>query len=115
MSAVFLHPTSKDEDPIQHSPLPPDASETRVAKWGIGFAQPGSIVGGIVLTGLVAILHHVFDDFLAGKSLNGFWTQLMSHRTENAFAAVFHLLFAYSLGVILCQVVSENTQIAIPH
>lgn len=77
-----------------------------VTWWGIGTLQPLLITGGAISAGLIALSHHFFDSYLERRYVDGFWDQTMSRRTENAFATVFQILFVFSAGISLCQVVS---------
>lgn len=94
-----------DKKDGRYSPLP-ELPDVRVAKWGIGVAQPVLIVGGFLTAAVIAVLHHLFDSYLTGKSANGFWDQTISHQLENAMATSFQIVFAFSAGISLCQVVS---------
>lgn len=91
---------------IEYSTIPPESSAPRFAKWGIGLMQLISLIMGVFAAGLVAVGHHLFDLHLEGRHVNGFWNQAMSRRAENALATVFQILFAFSGGLSLCQVVS---------
>lgn len=110
MSSMSINASFKDETDVEYSHLPTleNAAGPRVAKWGIRIIQPLLLTGGIIIAALIAVLHHVFDSYLEGKGVNGFWDQTMSRRAENAFATGFQIMLALSAGISLCQVVSTN-------
>jgi hypothetical protein len=77
---------------------------------GIGFWTPFCIVGGILAAALIGVLHYVFDSHLNNRSVSGFWTQAKSSQIEILLANVFKILFCFSAGVSLVQVVCYSLE-----
>ncbi|KAJ7029243.1 hypothetical protein C8F04DRAFT_1117058 [Mycena alexandri] len=94
------------------SPVRNNLSETTVhdhqtgpaPKRGVGIWTPLCIVGGTVLTAILAILHHIFDSHLNGRPVTGYWTQTKSSQVEIFLATAVKILFCFSAGISLCQV-----------
>jgi hypothetical protein len=71
----------------------------------IGAWTPLCIVGGTLVTGLTAVLHYMFNAHLENHSVLGYWTQNKSSQVEITLATVFRIVFCFSAGASLCQVV----------
>lgn len=66
---------------------------------------PLCIVGGALLAGIIGVLHYIFDSHLNNQSVSGYWTQTKSSQIEILLANAFKILYGFSAGVSLCQVV----------
>ncbi|KAJ7706616.1 hypothetical protein B0H16DRAFT_1746837 [Mycena metata] len=102
-----LHPSRpkfKEMDSQLTGPGLPAIDRTAVRP-GIGTWTPLCIVGGTVAAVVLAIVHHVFDVHFNGRLVEGFWTQQNTTQVEILLASAFKIVFCFSVGVSLCQVV----------
>jgi hypothetical protein len=74
----------------------------------VGLLAPISIVGGTLLAGVFAIAHHVFDTRLNGHPASGFWSQINAGRMEIFLATGFKILFCFTAGISICQLVCAS-------
>ncbi|KAJ7187903.1 hypothetical protein C8R46DRAFT_1241307 [Mycena filopes] len=91
-----------DENPLSPVRFRPPPAPPIVTR-GIGFWTPLCIIGGTFLAAVVAVLHHVFDAHLNGRTTLGTWTQTTSGRIEILLANAYKLFYTFSAGVSLCQ------------
>lgn len=98
--------------PVRHKEaldLPPMSALS--VRRGIGFWTPLCIVGGTLVAAVFAILHYVFDWHLNNHTVSGYWTQSKSSQIEIFLATAFKIVFCFSAGVSLIQVVRTSLRL----
>jgi hypothetical protein len=91
----------KRQDALWMAPAPGPRSS-------IGVWTPICIVGGTLFAAITALVHYLFVSRLENHSVLGYWTQNRSSQVEIALATVFRILYCFSAGVSLCQVVRDS-------
>jgi hypothetical protein len=74
---------------------------------GIGLWTLLCIIGGTVAAAAIAVAHHIVDTKFNNRPVDGlgFWKQNRTKSLEIVLAAAFKIVFCFSAGVSLCQIV----------
>jgi hypothetical protein len=120
----YLNITEPEDAPMQRPFLNPWATrpitspasrpKSSLLYQGIGFWTPLWIIGGTVVAAAVAVAHHIVDTKFNDRPVDslGFWTQNRTKSLEIVLATAFKILFCFSAGVSLCQIVRQNKSTA---